>query len=150
MGELVIERATAEDASDVLALMAAQFSEHEIGLEGTQLGEAIRRMVAEEGLGFILVAREAGRLVGATAVAYNWTLEHGGKSAWLDELYVLPERRNAGVGTALLERVMAEAVREGCLAMDLEVDAEHQRAEKLYERFGFHRLERRRWARRLD
>lgn len=43
----------------------------------------------------------------------------GGKSAWLDELYVIPEHRELGAGSLLLERVIEEAKNEGCLALDL-------------------------------
>jgi GNAT superfamily N-acetyltransferase len=76
-------------------------------------------------------------------------LEHGGKSAWLDELYVLPEKRGRGIGTALVEEVIARCRASGCAAIDLEVDQEHQDAERLYSRHGFKQLPRARWALRV-
>ncbi len=69
---------------------------------------------------------------------------------WLDELYVLPARRSEGIGTALLERTSALARERGCLALELEVDANHGRAARLYERAGFGRLARTRRSRRLE
>lgn len=83
-------------------------------------------------------------------MSFVWSLEHGGHSAWLDELYVVPEQRNAGIGRALLDEALATARADGCIGFDLEVARGHERADHLYERAGFHRLERNRWARKVD
>jgi GNAT superfamily N-acetyltransferase len=93
--------------------------------------------------------RESGQIVGLAAISLAWTLEHGGKSAWLDELYVLPECRGRGVGRALLGQAVAAARELGCAAMDLEVDRDHSRAERLYRRAGFQPLPRSRWVKSL-
>jgi GNAT superfamily N-acetyltransferase len=77
-------------------------------------------------------------------------VEHGGRVAWLEELYVVPARRNAGIGQLLLDEVLQTAKGLGCLAVDLEVDVEHARAEHLYERAGFRRLRRMRWTLGLE
>jgi GNAT superfamily N-acetyltransferase len=69
--------------------------------------------------------------------------------AWLDELFVVPEMRAQGIGTRLLAAAMEAAREDGCLAMDLEVDIEHQRVEALYLRHGFRALPRQRFSRLL-
>jgi GNAT superfamily N-acetyltransferase len=103
----------------------------------------------DERLGFFLLAQTASDTVGVAAISFAWTLEYGGKTAWLDELYVVPERRSEEIGRALLKASIATAGELGCLAMDLEVDQGRQRAERLYACEGFQRLPRNRWARRL-
>jgi GNAT superfamily N-acetyltransferase len=87
--------------------------------------------------------------VGVAYVSFQWSLEHGGKAAWLEELYVLPDLRGGGLGTALLQAALDQAREEECAAVDLEVDGDHRRAETLYRRHGFEPLERARWVRRL-
>jgi GNAT superfamily N-acetyltransferase len=82
-------------------------------------------------------------------LAFAWALEHGGLVAWLDELFVVPERRGGGMGRELLRRALEVARERGCRAVDLEVDSEHARAERLYERERFASLSRKRWVRRL-
>ncbi|MEO5877280.1 MAG: ribosomal protein S18-alanine N-acetyltransferase [Streptosporangiaceae bacterium] len=42
-----------------------------------------------------------------------------------------------GLGAALLTELLAEAARRACAAVFLEVRADNDRAQKLYERFGF-------------
>jgi ribosomal protein S18 acetylase RimI-like enzyme len=80
---------------------------------------------------------------------YAWWRVRGTRSAWLDELYVLPDCRGRGVGRALLEQAVTAAREMGCAAMDLEVDQEHARAERLYARTGFQSLARSRWVKYL-
>jgi GNAT superfamily N-acetyltransferase len=78
-------------------------------------------------------------------------LEHGGLGGWLEELYVVPEFRGAGLGSQLLEATIQECAQRGCQALDLEVESDHERVETLYQRFGFTPLPtRRRWVRKLQ
>ena len=106
-------------------------------------------MLADRDRGFILVALNDKRPVGVAYVSFTWTLEHGGKSAWLEELYVVPDQRDRGIGRAMLQGVLQRARENGCAAVDLEVDTQHARAERLYAREGFKPHTRNRWVRAL-
>ena len=55
----------------------------------------------------------------------------------MDGLFVAPEARGAGVGSALIRAVLSEARRRGCTAVRLEVIDRNLRARALYERLGF-------------
>ncbi len=142
-----IEIATTSTAGDALPLLAVQFEEHHIALGGEALEHAVHGLI--DGRGRILLARDAERVVGVAVLSYTWALEHGGRVTWLEELYVIPEKRASGLGTKLLHRAMEVAKADGSIAMDLEVDVDHVRAENLYRREGFHELPRRRFAKRL-
>ena len=61
---------------------------------------------------------------------------------------MVPEARERGAGGRLLEAVLEEAERTDCRAVDLEVARSQARAERLYGRAGFRRLERSRWVRK--
>src|SRR5262245_34863029 len=97
--------ATLDDIDDLAALLRAQFEEHAISLEREGLRAAIRGPLVEPGLGTFLIARD-GAPRGMAYLSYVWTLEHGGKSAWLEELYVVPPARSRGIGTLLLHAVI--------------------------------------------
>ena len=96
-----------------------------------------------------MIAKKGSDPIGAAYVAFTWSLEHGGKCAWLEEMYVSPEWREQGFGAALLNEVCERARSSGCSAIDLEVDKEHARAADLYQRERFKPLARDRWVKRL-
>jgi len=147
--DLNVVRAGVEDAGALHDLLNRQFEEHAIPVDAARLEEAIRSVLQDDSLGFILVARVAEGAIGTCYVSFTWSLEHAGKSAWLEELYVVPERRGRRVGESLLHAALRKAEALGCAAVDLEVDRSQARAENLYRRAGFCSLPRGRWVKRL-
>ena len=131
-------------------LMERQLAEHAIEISRGALLSAIDGVFADERRGFFLLAMQDAEAAGVAYVSLTWSLEHGGKSAWLEELYVLPQWRDQGIGTILLNSALEAARHRGCAALDLEVDSGHTRAAKLYARHGFTPHSRARWVRILS
>jgi GNAT superfamily N-acetyltransferase len=148
-GEISILRAASEHLAVILQLLSTQLREHHIEISDTRLESAVRGVIENPGRGLILVAFLDGRCAGVAYASFVWTLEHGGCSAWLEELYVAPGLRNAGIGTTLLRAVMDECKSFGCAALDVEIDADHENVRTLYERHDFVALSRRRMVRLL-
>ncbi len=146
---LNIHKAIQGEGDKLLELLEMQFVDHQIEFSREILRTAIDAMLGNKNLGFFLLAELGEQAVGFAAISFAWTLEYGGKTAWLDELYVLPAYRERGIGGNLVDAMLTEAKKFGCLAVDLEVEEGHERAEKLYRRKGFEMLTRRRWAREL-
>jgi GNAT superfamily N-acetyltransferase len=149
MSERVIRRAVSSDRDAVLTLLLAQLREHHNPTPDAVVARALDGLLAHPERGAVLVATLDGRIVGMAALSTMWTLEHGGPSVWLDELYVEPSRRGQGIGRALLAAAYDAAREHGGRSIDLEVDADHDRATHLYAREGFLRLPRTRWVRHL-
>lgn len=147
---LQIATARNSDLAPILQLLRTQLEEHDIVLTAPALERATQGLIEDHRLGRILCARLEGALVGVAVISFLWTLEHGGPAAWLDEVYVEPARRGAGIGRQLVEAALQVARDNGCIALDLEVDPCHEAAERLYERMNFRRHRRVRWVRMLD
>ena len=143
---LRVRQATRENQTAVCELLSRQLREHGIDLEERLVRAGVDGHFADPSRGAVLVAENENGVVGLAILATTWTVEHGGRVAWLEELYVIPELRNAGIGTRLLGQALRTARDMGCLAVDLEVDVDHARAESLYSRAGFRRLPRTRWS----
>lgn len=144
-----ISRATRDRLDDILRLLAIQLREHHVDIPDDHLRAAIQGVLDDPDRGFVLVQEMDGRCVGVAYVSFIWALEHGGHSAWLEEIFVEPELRAGGLGTQLLHAVLDECAANGCAAIDLEIDADHERVFSLYDRHGFASLPRRRLVRRL-
>jgi GNAT superfamily N-acetyltransferase len=140
-----IETARADALDAAVTLLGLQFQEHGIDLTPELLRTALHALLADQERGAVLLACDP-EPIAVAVLAYTWTLEHGGRVAWLDELFVVEHRRGEGVGGAMLTRAIEVAMGSGCRAVDLEVDLDHERSEHLYERHGFRRLQRRRWT----
>jgi ribosomal protein S18 acetylase RimI-like enzyme len=56
---------------------------------------------------------------------------------YLEELYVVPDRRGRGIGRALMEAAMDLARSEGAAHMDLGTGEDDTAARALYEKLGF-------------
>jgi GNAT superfamily N-acetyltransferase len=143
-----IEPARRDDRDTILDLIVRQFDEHAINAPHEALRQAIDAVLSDADLGFILLARRDGVAIGVAYVAFICSLEHCGRSAWLEELYVLPAERGRGIGEMLLQAALAGTRERGCAAVDLEVERSQQRAENLYRRAGFEPMTRARWVRR--
>jgi len=145
---LLIERVTPNTVHLAARLLHDQLTEHDIASTEGFAQNALAGLLRDPTRGFALIARTSDA-VGLAVVAFTWTVEHGGQVAWLDELYVVPSLRGGGIGRTLLLQVIAESEREGCIALELEVEREHRRAIHLYEREGFEPLSRARFTRKL-
>jgi GNAT superfamily N-acetyltransferase len=149
MARIQVTPPAASAQATVLDLLARQMQEHDIEISEQALLAAIDGVFADDRRGFFLLALRDAEPAGVAYVSLTWSVEHGGKSAWLEELYVLPRWRDQGVGTTLLNSAIEEARLRGCASLDLEVESAHARAEHLYARHGFTQHSRARWVKHL-
>lgn len=147
MKQPTISQATPDQFSSMAALFEAQLQEHGIKSSTDALIALLRMVNDRPEYGFVLTAVYDGSIVGVAYATSLLSLEHGGWSGWLEELYVLPEWRGNGLGSCLLDAVIVGAIERGWIALDLEVDVGHQRVVSLYERRDFQSITRRRFVR---
>jgi len=145
-----VRLATEAELEAVTALLVAQLREHRVQTPEAKIASAIQGLLRRPERGRILVALEGGRPVGVAAFSFAWPLEYADRSAWLEELYVEPAARGRGIGTRLLRAALRVAAEAGATVVDLEVEADHQRAARLYAREGFRSLARTHWVRTLE
>jgi GNAT superfamily N-acetyltransferase len=97
----------------------------------------LEELLADPGLGRVWLILAGAEAVGYAALAFGFSLEHGGRDAILDELFLAPHARGRGLGRAALEAVLSEAERLGLCAVHLEVERANPRAGRLYRSLGF-------------
>lgn len=133
-----LQEAGPDDAADIDDLVAA-FHRH----EGVDVTEQVRRasidtLLATPAQGRILLVQhcDTGN-VGYAVLAFGFSLEFGGRDAFLDELFIAGEYRGQGIGSAALTAVSAWARQEGLSALHLEVERDNTAAKALYAKSGF-------------
>jgi GNAT superfamily N-acetyltransferase len=141
--------ASSIDEDAVVRLLLEQLEDHGVDVPSDHLRQAVERVLADPSLGCFLLACHGDEVIGVAYVSLMWSMEHAGRCAWLEELYVSPPYRGRGAGRSLLRSALQKAVSLGCTAVDVEVDSNHARAESIYQREGFVSLSRNRWTKRL-
>jgi len=139
-----------EEIDAAVDLLGRQLREHRVKTNLGNVRSIIERIVNDDRLGFVMLALEKNeRPVGVALGCTFLGIEHGGTSGWIEELYVLPEFRQRGIGSLLIAELIRVASVLGWRAIDLEIDSGHQRVASLYERHGFTQLDRLRLSRRI-
>jgi len=73
---------------------------------------------------------------GYAVLTVRFSMEHGGRDAFVDDLFVRSEHRRRGVGCAAMTALIAECRQRGVLALHVEVGPDNGPANALYRRFG--------------
>lgn len=118
----------------MFALYAEDPSGKPISLEKIQATFA--HLQAHPDQGEIVLIQADAELVGYAILINFWSNEFGGNILTIDELYVVPAKRNQGIATYFLEHLIQTKPHQA-VALQLETTPENARAKALYERLGF-------------
>ena len=80
------------------------------------------------------IIEKDGVIAGYALLCKTWSQEAGGKTVWIDELYVLPEFRGQGIGHEFFDQLQKI---EPAARYRLEIEPDNLRAKALYESMGF-------------
>jgi len=116
----------------------------------TVVRRALDALWSEPLYGGVWLARAGDELVGYGVLCCGFSLEYGGRDAFVDELFVRPGWRDRGVGGLLLDAVESACRSQGIAALHLEVDHDNPDGKRLYLRRGFVDHARHLMTKRLD
>jgi len=107
--------------------------EHEVTMTEEKLTDGLfgERRYAET-----LIAEEDGEPIGFALFFHNFSTFLAQPGIYLEDLFVIPERRGGGVGRSLLERLAQVAVDRGCGRLEWAVLDWNKDAIRFYERLG--------------
>ncbi len=125
--------------ASVIDGLVAAFHRH----EGVKVTSDARRASINSLLGapaqgrILLVQTHKTGIAGYAVLAFGFSLEFGGRDAFLDELFIAEPCRGQGIGSAALTAVCTWARRSGLCALHLEVERTNKAAKAFYIRAGF-------------
>ena len=86
---------------------------------------------------FFIARDEAGHSVGYIEQRYEYSMWLSGNEARLENLFVWPEYRRAGVASALIEYAIEKAASRECRGITLETNEMNTESVALYGKHGF-------------
>ena len=117
--------------------MEEMYAELGSPMERRSAERAFRELLSDPRLGWVVLLDSGGRTAGYLVVTLGFSMMFGGRDAFVDDLFVRPEFRNARLGSAALTALYEQAAAEGIEAVHLLVAHSNPRAESLYRRLGF-------------
>lgn len=126
-----------DNLEDLLPLVRSYHEFEAIRRSDTERRTALTPLLGESSFGRIWMIIEAGTPVGYAAICFGYSIEFGGRDAFVDELYLLASARGRGLGRLALTAIRREISRLGVRALHLEVARSNRRARRFYESVGF-------------
>jgi GNAT superfamily N-acetyltransferase len=134
---ITLELAEPAQLDALLPLVAAYHAFEEVETSAEQRRKSVGRLLHDKSLGEIWLVRNEGVLIGYIAVCYSYSIEFGGRDAFVDEFYIASAERSKGFGGRVLMEIAALLRARGIVAVHLEVDGGNERARAAYARAGF-------------
>lgn len=133
-----IRSATPEDLRAMLPLVRGYCEFYEADPPDDGLLEMCRALIAApDAEGMLLVAEDAeGQVAGFAACGWKWSSLKAARVAVMEDLFVAPDARSAGLGVALI-RACADRARElGAAALEWVTATDNHRAQAAYAKAG--------------
>ena len=133
--EIEVRPATGDDVPVLLSFARAMAVEERVEVQATErsLAEAL---FGQRPAAFALIATAGASPVGYVVYFFTFATKLGSRILWLDDLYVAPEVRGRGIGTALMAYLADLALQHGCARFEWAVLDRNQRAIEFYARLG--------------
>jgi GNAT superfamily N-acetyltransferase len=82
----------------------------------------VRELLVNPSAGRAFLICYAELCIGYLVLSFDFSLEYGGKNAWIDELFVQPKFRGKGIGSRALDFAAETAREAGAKALHLAVN----------------------------
>lgn len=109
-----IRFAKREDTAKILRFIRALAEYEKLSGEVVATEALLEEWIFDKGKAEVIFAVEGGKELGFALFFHNFSTFLGRAGIYLEDLFVLPECRGRGYGTALLKKLAALAVERGC------------------------------------
>ncbi len=133
-----VRAARAGDLPALLPLLRGYCEFYEASPSDEGLVEMARSLIeAPDSEGILLVAEdEGGKVSGFAAVCWKWSSLRAARVAVMEDLFVAPEARGAGLGDALIRASGSRAAELGAPLLEWLTAPDNRRAQATYGRTG--------------
>ena len=135
--EPTFKPAEAADADAPLPMIRALCVLDATPFDERSVGRALAQVLADGSPGRVWLIERAGKPAGYLVLTFGFSLEFGGRDAFIDELYVREEFRGRGLGRRAIELAERACRERGVAALHPEVERADTGAQELYRRSGF-------------
>lgn len=144
-----MRKASPEDIPRLVALMVEFYAEANYPLNRQRAANAFTALIEDSRLGQVWLIESnhepggdttndnSAEGVGYLVVTLGFSMEYGGRDAFVDDLFIQAAFRGRGLSTAALAEARAFCIEHGVRAVHLEVARDNAPAQAAYRRAGF-------------
>lgn len=133
----VFTLATLSDVELLIELMREFYAFDHIAFDEGAARRALEQILRDRRFGVIHLIRADEEAAGYLVLTFGFSLEFGGRDAFVDELFLRENFRGRGIGKASLELAAGVCRDEGINALHLEVERVNTKARDIYRQAGF-------------
>ena len=132
-----VRQADETDLPLLLTLMSEFYAEAGYPLNFDRAQAAFLPLLGPGELGQVLLVQVDGEAAGHLVLTFGYSMEYGGRSAFIDDLFIRPPFRRRGLGGRIVAQARAICEELGVRAMHLEVARDSAAAQAVYRGAGF-------------
>ncbi len=129
--------ANTTDADALLAMMRELYEHERIAFDEPTARAALTELLADDSCGVAHLIMFGAEVAGYLVLTFGFSLEFGGRDAFVDELFVKDGFRGRAAGKAALGFAAEVCRARGVCAIHLEVERANEGAQGLYRKAGF-------------
>lgn len=137
MTDLSIREASSDDALLIIQfireLASYEKAEHEVVATEQDIRESL---FAPDSATRALICERENQAIGFAVYFFNYSTWLGKKGLYLEDLYITPDQRGSGAGTAILKHLARVAIEQGCGRFEWSVLDWNEPSIKFYESLG--------------
>jgi len=137
-GDFTIARVAERDLGELLGLMRAYCAFYDTAPADAALLELARTLIADpQREGVQLLARDAdATAAGFATVFWSWDTTEAARIGIMNDLFVAPAARGAGLADRLIEAALASCGERGAVRLEWLTGPDNVRAQAVYDRVG--------------
>jgi ribosomal protein S18 acetylase RimI-like enzyme len=137
-----VRQAGKADLPVLLTLMNEFYAEAGYPLNLDRARAAFLPLLGPGHLGQVLLIEVGGEAAGHLVLTFGYSMEYGGRNAFVDDLFIRPAFRGRGLGAHIVAQARTICEELGVRAMHLEVARDNAAAQAVYRGAGFRETER--------
>ena len=135
--KIEISKAGIEYKSEILELLTDFYETDVESPLAKKLRGTLTELLNYPKYGNVFIVKSGVDIIGYLILTFGYSIEYGGRDAFIDEFYIKENYRNKGIGKEALDYIIKYARTTGIKALHLQVKEKHKAASNLYEKSGF-------------
>lgn len=135
--EPVFKLASVSDIERLVELISELYAHDHLPFDDQTACSALQLILSNHSYGQIYLIWMDQKIVGYLVVTFGFSLEYGGRDAFVDEIYLQEKYRGRGIGKKSLQFAEEICRSQGVQALHLEVERKNVKAQTVYRNAGF-------------